>query len=325
MRRLSPIVILWLALVVVTSAHAQPAPTNHVLLIGGLGGDANYTGQFARYLAETRTLLIDRHGVPEANVTVLAEAGIADRPFVDGESTAENIRDTFERIGRRIAAGDQLWVILFGHGSYDGSRASLNIPRRDLSDVDYGALLDGIAAERIVFINTASTSGPFAEALAGPDRVVITATARGTERDATVFPQYVVEALGSPDADLDKDGAVSARELFVYAAGRATRTFEDAGQIATEHAALEDDGDGKATRADALEGASDGHLAAATFLRPPQAISAADLPLVQERQELERQIAAVKQRKAQLSEDAYYVELETLFVRLARLNERLDP
>ena len=39
---------------------------------------------------------------------------------------------------------------------------------------------------------------------------------------------------------------------------------------------------------------------------------------------LERDIAEWKSRKAILSEDAYYARLETLFVSLARLNDRIE-
>ena len=306
------------------AAFAQTGGQPHALLIGGLGGDASYSDQFSRYLNDTRTLLVDRHGFPEANVTVLAEQAVSTSPFVDDVSTAENVRAAFEDLAERLTPDDRLFVVLFGHGSYDGSNASLNIPRRDLIDADYASLLDAVDAGRIVFINTASASGPFAAALSGAGRIIITATASGNERDATVFPTFLVEALGAPEADLDKDGGISARELFEYASARASRSFEETGHIVTEHAQIEDDGDGQPTRADAMDSGTDGDLAGLTHLRRPEMISSANLPLARERQDLERRIAEMKRQKSTLGDDAYYAQLEVLFVELARLNARIE-
>lgn len=306
------------------TANAQPAGSTWAILIGGLGGDAAYTERFEGYLNDTRTHLVHRFGVPESQIVVLGETQIAEQPFVDGPSDAERIQEVFREMAGRVGSSDRLLVVFYGHGSYDGMNAAVNIPRRDLTDREYANLLESIEAERIIVVNTASASGPFTSTLAGPDRIVITATATGTERDATIFPQYFVEALRAPEADLDRDGGVSIRELFVYATTRTARSFEESGHIVTEHALLEDDGDGTGTRAEALDGSTDGHLAATTFLQPPVALTAADRSLVLERQELERAIAAVMQRKSTLSEDAYYAQLEELFVRLARVNRRIE-
>ena len=308
-------------------ASAQVDHDRHVLLIGGLGGEPAYQDRFASYLAETRASFENRFGIPAANVTVLAEESVADRPFVSDVSTAENIRSAFDRLADDLSPDDHLYVILFGHGSFDGTHARLNIPRRDLDDADYAALLDEISAGRIIVINTSSASGPFASALSAPDRILISATATGTQRDETVFPQFFVEALKSDAADLDKSGGISVLEAFRFAAEEVARSFEAAGQLATEHAVLDDDGDGEPTRFDRLDDGTDGALAGVTFIRPAAAlanISEADRPLLRERETLHREIADLKNRKAAMSEDAYYAALEEVMLRLARLNERLD-
>ncbi len=309
------------------TSYAQDAGTRYALLIAGLGGDPAYTDRFGDYLNETRSLLVNRYGMPGDQVYVLGENALAGRPFVDDVSTAENVRSYFDRLSRRATPDDHVYVILFGHGSYDGARARLNIPRRDLDDADFGELLDGLDAGRIVFVNTASASGPFAESLSGPDRVVITATATGTQRDETVFPRYFIEGLRSADADLDKSGGVSVLELFRYAAGEAARSFDAGGQLATEHAMLHDGGDGAAARFDKVDGSGQGALASVTFLRPLDVLAdvdEADRPLLREREALQRSIAELRAGKAGMNEEAYYAELEQLLVRLAELNERLE-
>ena len=66
-------------------------------------------------------------------------------------------------------------------------------------------------------MDTSSSSAPFIEQAVGPDRVIITATRSGEERNYARFGQYFAEALGDPQSDLDKDGEVSLLEAFLAA------------------------------------------------------------------------------------------------------------
>ncbi len=309
---------------------AAQAGTRYAVLIGGLGGSAEYTEQYRRYLFETRKALVDAFDFPAANVTVLAENSLEGEPFVDGVSTAENIRARFAGLAGRVTEHDHVYVVLFGHGSYDGEHAQLNIPRRDLDDADYAELAGRLRAGRLVFVNTASASAPFIDALSAPDRVVVTATRAGTQRNETVFPRFFVEALSGAGADLDKNGDLSVGEVFRYAAQKTAQSFAEGGHLATEHALLEDTGDAKGYRAEELEAAGEGNLAGLTYLRRRATALAAGpdgaalAPLLREKERLERDIAEVKSRKNRLGEDEYYRQLEVLFVRLARLNDRIE-
>lgn len=314
------------------AAHAQAqGGTRYGVLIGGLGGETRYTEAFRNYLFETRRAFIGSMGFEEKNVTVLAEASIADQPFVDDVSTAENIRAALDGLASRVGPRDEVYVVLFGHGSYDGERARLNIPRADLSDEDFDRLLDRLAVQRIVFVNTASASGPFATTLSGAGRIVIAATRAGSQRNATIFPQYFVAGLTDPSADFDKDGDLSVAELFRYAAGRTEQYFTSSGTLATEFAVLEDTGDGEPARLEALEGGQEGVRSSAAVLRrgigPASLANVSDpalAPYLLQREDLEREIAEWRARKAELEEGAYYEQLERLFVRLARVNERIE-
>ncbi len=313
-------------------ALAQEAGSSHALLIGGLGGTPDYTETFQRYLFDTRQALINRHGFAASHITVLAEANIQEANFVDGLSDAETIRATFSRLAQTVDANDRLYVILFGHGSYNGTEARLNIPRRDLSALDYAALVDEVNAERIVFINTAPCSAPFIEPLSGPNRILMTATRTGSQRNETRFPSYLVEALSSPDTDLDKDGKLSVREWFVYAAQNTDRSFEAESHLPTENALLDDTGDQKGQRVEELDTTGEGNLAGVTYLHRG-GVALADVSsaqrgeatgMLRQKEALESNIATLKSRKAGMYEDQYYADLETLFVQLARLNDRIE-
>ncbi len=318
------LVLFLLGLTALPAAFAQTAPRRYAVLVGGLGGSPEHTATFRQYLFDTHRALTETLGFPAEDVTVLAERAAADLPVVDDVALAENIRARLAALAERVTSEDAVYVILFGHGSYDGTHAYLNIPRRDLSEADYAALLAPFRARSVVFVNTAGASGPFVEALSAPGRIVITATRTGTQRNATVFPRYFVAALTDPAADGDRDGALSVREVFAYAAAHTARFYESAGHLATEQALLEDTGDGQGFRAGELAEAAEGNLAGVIYLRRPPLVAGGDALQLREKEQLERDIAALKSRKAALSEDAYYAELESLFVRLARLNDLLE-
>ena len=107
--------------------------------------------------------------------------------------------------------------MLIGHGSFDGYEYKINLPGPDLTASELATLLDRIPASRQLVVDMTSASGGAIEFLRKPNRVVITATKSGTEKNATVFARYWVEALNDPAADSDKNDVVSALEAFRFA------------------------------------------------------------------------------------------------------------
>ncbi len=297
----------------------------YALLIGGLGGSPEHTEKFKGYLFDTRKALVEAMDVPSANVTVLGETGIKAEAFVDDVATAENIRLQFANLQQQVGPADMVLIVLFGHGSFSNGEAKLNIPRRDLSQHDYAALVDGLNASRIVFINAASASAPFVDALSGNNRMVITATRTGSQKNETSFPRFMVESLTSPATDRDKDGRISVSEVFLYTAEKTDQMFADNANLATENALLDDNGDQKGSRLGELADGVDGHLASITYLSGAAAGGAVATAVGSsawqlEKGEIELAIANLKSKKASMDVDVYYAELETLFVQLARGN-----
>ena len=178
----------------------------------------------------------------------------------------------------------------------------------------------------LVVVNAASSSGPFIKALSGPGRIVITATASGREFHATLFGEYFVAAFADAGADRDKDERVSILEAFDYARREVRRAFESDKRILTEHALLDDNGDGDGSRAPgALE--ADGALASRVFLQQPPALALGASPalvaMIERRQKIEASIDALKRRRDTLAHDDYYAELEKLLIDLARLGREI--
>jgi hypothetical protein len=159
--------------------------------------------------------------------------------------------------------------------------------------------------------------------------VILTATRSGSEKNFTRFGRFFAEALSDPGSDLDKDGQTSVLEAFLGASARVAEFYKTEGRLATEHALLDDNGDGLGTSADWFRGvravkkpqgagAVDGARAHQMHL----VLSAEEQSLPAEtrakRDALELAIARLRETKADYSEGDYYLKLETL------LSELLD-
>ena len=104
-----------------------------------------------------------------------------------------------QQAGSENEPGDLVFILLIGHGSFDGRQAAFNLPGPDLTADDAAGLLKKLTAQRVVFINTASASGAFVDVLKGQGRLIITATRTGGERNETRLAPFLVEALESED------------------------------------------------------------------------------------------------------------------------------
>ncbi len=215
--------------------------------------------------------------------------------------------------------------MLIGHGNARGDSAVFNLPGPDIEAAEFDAALAALPTQTLTLVNTASSSGPFVAALAGPKRIVISATASAREYHAPRFGGHFVAAFTDAIADRDKDGRVSILEAFDYARREVRREFEADKRILTEHALLDDNGDGDGSGdGSGAPGvaAGDGALASRVHLAPPPRI--ADLPprlaaRIARQRELETAIGALKRRRDALPLSDYYNELERLLIELALL------
>ena len=289
----------WLALLCVsTSVFAQQT---HLLVITGVPGDDEHAKKFEQWATTFIETAKKKEAVSESNITFLSGSG-ANKPAVE---------KAFADIGTKVKPNDELFVLLIGHGSFDGTTAAFNIPGPDLTADDYAKLLSKFSAQRVVFVNTSSASGAFLKPLAAPGRIIVTATKTGGERNETEFGQYFTAAFGDEAADRDRNGHVSIAEAFDYAKTKVTQAFQQKGLLLTEHAVMDDGGEGR--------------LAATVFLGIGRADAAlnADLSdpdtkkLVDERDAIQRNIEALQLQKASMSPPDYESKMEALLTELA--------
>jgi hypothetical protein len=306
------ILTLLLANVVCAQKKVQTDANKSAVIIVGAGGEPEYAKQFETWTGELRTALSDRFGFDMKNLTVLSNA------------KATDVRDTFTQLKSKLEPNNILFVFLIGHGSFDGKEAKFNLVGPDLAASEYNALLTSLPTKRVVLFNMASSSGEFVKSLSAKGRIVITATRNGQESNATRFAGFFIAALKATDADTDQDGHTSVLETFVYANRLTADFYTRAGRLATEHALLEDNGDGVGRE---KPESGEGLLARATYLDSlsidEAAASAATGKLLKERTRLEGEIEQLIARKGNMAEGEYETTLERLFIELAKVNRSI--
>lgn len=294
------------------------AEGSHLVVIVGLAGEPEHGELFRKWAATLVETAAGRFGIARDRIVYLDADAAA--KGATAKSTRDDIVRAFERLATQAAAGDIVVVVLIGHGSFDGRLARFNLPGPDMTPADFAPLLKKLKADQIVFVNTASASGPYLE-LAGPGRTIVTATRSGAEQYSTLFGGFFVEALTSEAADMDKNGRVSILEAFNAAKREVAAAYQREGIMLTEHAMLDDSGDGKGALEPAADGA-DGRIAAVVSVG--SAADAAPLPadpvlreLYVERRNLERRVESLKLLKGGMDPARYAAELEKLLTELA--------
>jgi hypothetical protein len=315
--RLLPGILIALAVAVVPCGAAA-LEEQFALIVSGATGGEPYAEQQAKWRAALETALREKLGVEPRRIAILS-----DDPAAQLKSTREEVRRQLASFAK-LTQNDVLLVLLLGHGSADADEAKFNLVGPDLSAAEWRELLRPIRA-RVIFVNTTSASFPFLERLAAPRRVVITATDSIAQRFVTVFPEYFIQALSDPAADIDKNDRVSIWEAFSAASLNVRQHYEQRGQLTTERALLDDNGDGVGREAGTPGG--DGTLASRIYLdastEPETATDPELVELLQRRVALEADVDELRARKPLMPAADYAAEFERLMIDLARVSREI--
>lgn len=311
-----------LAAMLILVAEADHPPTVVVLAVGAAGAP-EYGEDFHEW-AERWALAADRAG---AGVVRVGENSARETP------DKQRLEEVLSEQPRQSPAS--LWLVLIGHGTFDGHSAKFNLRGEDVSAAELGEWLRPFERP-VVVINCSSSSAPYINRLSAPNRVVVTATRSGYELNYARFGDHLSAALGDSGADLDKDGQTSLLEAFLSASGRVAEFYDQEARLRTETALIDDNGDGRGTPADwfrgihatrrATEGALlDGSRAHQLHLIPSPAERDMSQEVRARRDRLELEIARLRQAKGTTpDEDEYYSKLEPLLVELAHLYADLE-
>ena len=309
----------WMVLALVAGTPvrgAESAPTASLIVVCGAGGEKDYDEAFAAWAENWRA------AGTQAGARVVTIGG-TEKPGADLEAMRAALAQ------ESPVGTEPLWVVLLGHGTSDGQAAKFNLRGEDLTAAELAEWLAPLRRP-VVVVAAFSASGAFLAPLSSAGRVLVVATKSGTEVNYARFGKFLSLAIGDPAADLDHDGQTSVLEAWLRAARLTEEFYASEGRLATEHALLDDNGDGRGTPASWFRGlrlikktsdtaVPDGarahqiHLLASPRER--------DLSPEQraERNALELELAALRESKSDLAEDQYYARLEALLRRLARV------
>jgi len=300
------------ALLLASTLHAA----TFYVTVAGLGGEPDYEQRFASEAQEIDKLV--RASSSDAKVTTLYGA----------QATKVAVQNALAQVAKEAKPNDAFVLMMIGHGSFDNFDYKMNLPGPDITAIELASLLDRIPCTRQLVVNMTSASGGSRQTLEKPNRVVITATKSGTEKNATVFARFWVEALRDPAADTDKNETISALEAFNYATTKTAQFYETQKRLATEHATLEDTGQGEGERKPSPENGEGLKAAQFPLLRIGASQIAASTPekkaLLAKRDELEEKIDKLKYEKAAIAPDEYKKQLQALLLDLAKTQAELD-
>ena len=302
----------------VAAAHcAEDGQQRHdVILAVGAGGEPAYAEAFSKWAGHWQEsckkagaqLTLVGLGADEKECRVRVAKAIAEQP-ADGTTP--------------------LWLVLLGHGTFDGKEAKFNLPGDDLPVSEVAEWLKRFQRPVIVVCGF-SASGAWLKPLASGGRIIITATKSGSESNFARMGGFLSEVIGDPAADLDKDGQTSLLEAWLAAAQRTNDFYKNEGRLATEHSLLEDNGDGLGTPSDWFRGVR--VVKKAKGKAEPDGLRAHQIHLIAsaaekelsperraQRDSLEIELAKLREAKPSMDEAAYYKQLEAILLQLAKI------
>ena len=223
----------------------EPMLKAFLLIVVGLAGDPEHGKMFHKWGTHAgRGVRAARRGAGAPGLP----GGRARRRRQEGDRHAprkDEIAKALEGSRTQAGADDVVFVVLIGHGSFDGRAAKFNLPGPDMTRRRLQrACFKKLPTKQIVFVNTASASGPFVDdALGpGPHDGHRHAQRRRAVRDA-------LRRLLRRRADVrsgrrgQEQARQRARGVPVTPRPRWPSAYEREGLLATEHALLDDNGD----------------------------------------------------------------------------------
>ena len=309
-----------------------------MVIVVGAGGEESFEKSFRNSATRLRKIAIEQ----KMNCQVVgfdldAEKFSKEPSLEKSKSSTSDLKQLAQIIAAesKFESAAPIWIVMFGHGTFDGKKAKFNLRGEDLDAQTLNQWLETIERPTIV-VNCASSSAPFIHHLSRKGRIVVTATKSGYEMNATRFGAHFVSAFESLDADIDKDNQVSLLEAFLYASGQVENWYESEGRLLSEHALIDDNADRKGTSRDFFRGVHvvkkakdsselpDGPFSNQWYLVPSEEEAELSDAFRAERNAIELKIEKIRLTKSSLSEDEYLALIEPELLAIAQLYASLE-
>ena len=321
------LVVAWL---IISGATVMAAERDGrwAILISGASGDPELQQTYLKEISDLYSTLTNSLGFPRSQVAVLFDDPSKNPDLIWRKATREDLQALCRELAGRVQKNDLVFVFIEGHGDYDGKIYKLNLVGPDPTGEELASMLYSIPAQRFIVINATNCSGGSLSALSKNENIVITSTKSGMEKNQTHAARFFIDAFKNNAADSNKDGRVSIFEAFVYARQKVEEYYQNEASMQTEHAVMDDNGDGQAQPQPSPEN-GEGLLARNVFLDSGSSVDASanltpeQQELMREVRKVESRIEALKYAKAEMSEADYEKKLEDLLLKLAQINAKL--
>ena len=238
---------------------------DYALIIGGVGGEKSFYDEFWNATSRMHSLLMEEYGYAPEHITFLFEDDGEMSGQVNGKSTKAGIEAAFADLQSRVQSGDRFLLFMVGHATKTARGLKFNSPGRDVSDIEFAALIEQIPAEQMILVFGFPYSARVVSQVSREGRTIITACSPREGYMRSGFGNLFIDAFSDRLADADDNEAISLLEAFLYTQKRVKTWYESDGSVQSEHPHLDDNGDGIASRKE-LPNASDGTLSQRTYL-----------------------------------------------------------
>ncbi|WP_182867138.1 hypothetical protein [Stieleria mannarensis] len=238
-----------------TGIDASPSVARRMLVCCGLPGDDRHREQMTAAIESIIGTSQSVLGVSPDQLTVLAgdetmQSALVPLHSETGICTRESLEAALAQAAETLNPDDAFWVVMIGHSHPYGGESQFNVSGRDFNQGDFAKAAAGIECREQVFWLTQPLSGFWIKPLSRPGRIILTATEADLEFTATEMPYALAAVLdGSGEAqsleDVDGDGSLSLLDLYLATNLEITARFRSIDRLQTEHAQLDDNGDGR--------------------------------------------------------------------------------
>lgn len=235
--------------------------SRHLLICCGLPGDEQHREQMTEACQSIITSSRDLLGVAEEDLVVLAgdeqmQAELQSTHSGTQICTRDSIEQSLDQFAKSVGPADAFWLLMIGHSHPYGAESQFNISGKDINQSEFAKMANLIDCREQVFWFTQPLSGFWIKPLARPGRIIVSATEADLEFTGTEMP-YALAAVMSGSAenqnleDVDGDSTISLLDLYLATNIEITLRFRAIDRLQTEHAQLDDNGDGRGSEVQA--------------------------------------------------------------------------
>ncbi|MDD2708360.1 MAG: DUF3857 domain-containing protein [Verrucomicrobiae bacterium] len=164
---------------------------SHALIVVGLAGEAAQWKIYQRELAGWEKLLVS-NGIEKSRLTIIQTP--ENKAEAQGASTRDKVKLHLEGWRRNLKEADDVFLILIGCGVTRNDQYQFQVRGPRLTGKDFCEALRPLKTRSLTVFATGPGGAGLAEALQASRRVIISATAEGTEINQTQFGLFWIEA-----------------------------------------------------------------------------------------------------------------------------------